>query len=212
MLAGLRPARGRPPRARSELGCALELAGRRRQQRVDPAAQLVGRLHALEAGQRLPGGQRHDGRHRLDAEHLRHPGRHVDVDRRQRPLAVVLRRPDRPAMSTSCTQASLRGDHSSTTTGTCSDRTSTSASKLASVTSTPPARRRRRPAPSGERLGALLESRTGRPRRPWRARSGVADASRRQVCHVVSWRSTTRLRLTADAAAAGPFGRSDRPI
>ena len=73
----------------SESAAPLELSGCRRQQRVEPAAQLLGRLHALEAGQRLPGSQCHHGRDRLDAEYLRHPGRHVDVDRRQRPLAVV---------------------------------------------------------------------------------------------------------------------------
>src|ERR1700761_7679936 len=45
----------------------------------------------------------------------------------------------RPAsVSTSSTQASLRGDHSNTTTGTSSDRIRTSASKLASVTAVTP--------------------------------------------------------------------------
>jgi len=39
--------------------------------------------------------------------------------------------------SASCADASLRGDHNSTTTGTSSDRANTSASKFASVISTP---------------------------------------------------------------------------
>ena len=60
---------------------AAELARGRRQQGIDPPAQLLGRLPALEAGQRLPARQRHHGGHRLDAEHLRQPRHHVDVAR-----------------------------------------------------------------------------------------------------------------------------------
>ena len=71
------------------IACAAELAGRRLEQRVDPPPQLLGRLHTLEARHRLAGGQRHDGRHRLHAEHLGDPRRGVDVDGRQRPLAAV---------------------------------------------------------------------------------------------------------------------------
>src|ERR1700735_364975 len=41
-------------------------------------------------------------------------------------------------LSASCRQTSLRGDHSSTTTGTWLERSSTSSSKLACVTSLPP--------------------------------------------------------------------------
>ena len=59
------------------------------EQRVDPPAQLLGRLRALEARQRLAGGERDHRRNGLHAEHLRDPRRGVDVDRRQRPLAAV---------------------------------------------------------------------------------------------------------------------------
>src|SRR6185437_492676 len=50
------------------------------------------------------------------------------------PLSAAAR-PDR--ISASCRQTSLRGDHNSTTTGTWLERSRTSSSKLASLTSTP---------------------------------------------------------------------------
>jgi hypothetical protein len=68
---------------------AFQLAGGGLQQRVDPAAQLLGRLCALEAGQRLSRRQRDDGRHALRAERLRDLRHDVDVDRGERPLAAV---------------------------------------------------------------------------------------------------------------------------
>ena len=72
------------------VGAAAELSGGRVQQRVDPTAQLVGRLHALEARQRLAPSQGHHGRDGLHTEDLGHPGRRVDVHGGQRPLAAVV--------------------------------------------------------------------------------------------------------------------------
>jgi hypothetical protein len=72
-----------------DCACATELSGGSVKQRVDPAAQLVGRLRALKTRQRLARGQRHHRRHRLDTEDLSHPRRRVDVHVGQRPLARV---------------------------------------------------------------------------------------------------------------------------
>src|ERR1700758_1377684 len=68
----------------------------------------------------------------------------------QVPLSSAAR-PDR--VSSSSTHASLRGDHNNTTTGTSSDRISTSDSKLASVTSVVPG-----PADVGGPAGPVAEA------------------------------------------------------
>ena len=164
--------------------------------------QLLGRLHALEARQRLARGQRHHGRDGLHAEHLRHPRHRC---RRSRSPATTCRR-RRPRgsarASPSWTLASLRGDHSSTTTGTWLDRTSTSASKLASVISTPPGGPEPAAAPSlggcARCLRAGQVNRTGHGGRDGRTGTSHAPKS------VTSFRVRDRpgCRTPADALAA----------
>ena len=93
-----------------------------------------------------------------------------------------------PSASPSWTLASLRGDHSSTTTGTWLDRTSTSASKLASVISTPAGAPEACPARAFARRGArcLRPERSTAPAMEGPVRREDGDESRPQVCHVVS--------------------------
>ena len=50
---------------------------------------MLGWLRPFEARQRLPAGQCHHRRHRLDTEHRGHPRRGVDVHRGQRPRATI---------------------------------------------------------------------------------------------------------------------------
>ena len=84
------------------------------------------------------------------------------------------------------------------------ERTSTSASKLASVTSTPPRRRRRRRRRAAR---ARCLRRTDRRRRPWPGATEGGDESRHQVCHVV--RAPTR---PASARRRPPAGRQQAAV
>lgn len=92
-------------------------------------------------------------------------------------------------MSSKSTHTSLRGDHSNTTTGTSSDRTITSSSKFASVISVTPdgvdsARSASVLAAAFCWARCLMPERSTAP--AMAGPSGVADASRRQVCHAAA--------------------------
>ena len=104
---------------------------------------------------------------------------------------------------------SLRGDHSSTTTGTSLDRTSTSASKLASVTSTPPGAAGPAARALARRRGRLLES--GEVNRAGQRRADGRAGTCHALKSVTSFR-TGRPEPVGRRPSRTRSGPSDRPI